>query len=111
MAQKVEVILVDDLEGGAADETVSFSLDGVSYDIDLNSENADRLRDVLAPFVASGRRVGGRAQRGRGRGRGRRDAVARTPEIRKWAKSQGYEVSDRGRVPAHIVEEYDKAHR
>lgn len=109
MAQKVQVILVDDLSGGSADETVSFSLDGVSYEIDLSTDNAAKLRDVLNPYVESARRVGGRAQRGRRRA-ARDGGGAKTQEIRAWAKSKGYEVSERGRIPASIVEEFEKAH-
>jgi Lsr2 len=113
VAQKVQVLLVDDLDGGEADETVTFALDGVSYEIDLTTDNADKLRKLLTPYVDSGRKTGGRA--GRGRGRGARGAAAGgsaqdTAKIRAWAKDHGYEVNDRGRVPAQIREAYDKAH-
>ncbi|GAB2573682.1 Lsr2 family protein [Streptomyces capparidis] len=114
MAQKVQVLLVDDLDGGEADETVTFALDGVSYEIDLTTENADKLRKLLSPYVDSGRKTGGRA--GRGRGRGGRGASGGggssqdTAKIRAWAKENGYEVNDRGRVPASIREAYEKAH-
>jgi hypothetical protein len=112
MAQKVQVILVDDIEGGAADETVSFSLDGVSYELDLSKKNAAKLRDALAQYVASARRVGGR---GRGRGRGGRGRAGGTrgtdtSAIRQWARDQGLKVSDRGRVPADILAKYEAAH-
>ena len=109
MAQKVQVILVDDLEGGPAEETVSFSLDGVSYEIDLNDANAGKLRDALSKYVGSARKVGGRGA-ARGRGRGGRKASAKTGEIRAWAKSKGLEVNERGRIPASIVEQYEAAH-
>ncbi|KWW97564.1 Lsr2 family protein [Carbonactinospora thermoautotrophica] len=109
MAQKVQVILVDDLEGGPADETVSFSLDGVSYEIDLNEANASKLRDALSKYIAAARKVGGRGS-ARGRGRSSRKTSAKTGEIRAWAKSKGLEVNERGRIPASIVEEYEKAH-
>src|SRR3954447_26296405 len=69
MAQKVQVILVDDLDGGSADETVSFSLDGVAYEIDLSDKNAAAFRDSLAQYVGLARRVGGRAAAGRGTAR------------------------------------------
>lgn len=114
VAQKVQVLLVDDLDGGEADETVTFAVDGVSYEIDLTTENADKLRKLLSPYVESGRKTGGRA--GRGRGRGTRGAPAGggssqdTAKIRAWAKENGFEVNDRGRVPAQIREAYDKAH-
>ncbi|MBD0742125.1 Lsr2 family protein [Streptomyces sp. CBMA152] len=110
MAQKVQVLLVDDLDGGEADETVTFALDGKSFEIDLTTANADKLRELLEPYTKSGRRTG-RAASGRGKGRaviapsGNQD----TAQIRKWAKEQGYNVNDRGRVPADIREAYEKA--
>ncbi|MDT0269555.1 Lsr2 family protein [Streptomyces sp. DSM 44915] len=114
MAQKVQVLLLDDLSGGEADETVTFALDGKTYEIDLNSENADKLRDALDPYVKAGRRAGsGRPARGRGRGAAAGatsgGATQDTAKIRAWAKENGYEVNDRGRVPANIREAYEKA--
>lgn len=109
MAQKVQVILVDDIDGGEADETVTFSLDGVAYEIDLSSENAEKLRNAVAPYVGAARRVGGRAVRGRGRRAGARGGTS-TSAIREWAKQKGLKVSDRGRIPAEIVEQYEAAH-
>lgn len=103
MAQRVQVMLVDDLEGGTADETVTFALDGVSYEIDLNAKNAARLRDALAPWVGSARRVSGRRTR-RGTGRG---ATGRNTEIREWARANGYDVRDRGRIPAEVVAAFE----
>lgn len=109
MAQKVTVLLVDDLDGGAADETVSFSLDGVSYEIDLSTKNAATFRESLAQYVGTARRVGGRAS-GRGAGRRRTGGDNRTAQIREWARANGHKVSERGRIPASIVEAYEKAH-
>ena len=109
MAQKVQVILVDDIDGGEAQETVSFSLDGVSYELDLSKKNAAKLRDTLAPFVASARRISGRG-RGRGRGRAGGTRGTDTSAIRQWARDQGLKVSDRGRVPADILAKYEAAH-
>ena len=109
MAQKVQVILVDDLDGGAADETVSFSLDGISYEIDLSSANAGKMRDAFATYVGTARRVGGRAGAGRGRAR-KGGGESRTAQIREWAKANGHKVSERGRISATVVEAYDKAH-
>ncbi|WP_314178386.1 histone-like nucleoid-structuring protein Lsr2 [Streptomyces winkii] len=108
MAQKVQVLLVDDLEGGEADETVTFALDGKTYEIDLSTSNADKLRTVLEPYVKGGRRTGGRSARGKGRASGGGSGQD-TAKIRAWAKEQGYEVNDRGRVPANIREAYEKA--
>lgn len=107
MAQKVQVVLVDDVDGGEAHETVSFALDGVSYEIDLNSDNAARLRDAMAPWVGNARRVGGRARTGRRGGGAPRAAGGKNAEIREWARSQGYDVSDRGRIPAEVKAAYD----
>jgi len=103
MARKVTVQLVDDLDGGPADTTVAFGLDGGSYEIDLSARNAAALRDALAQYVGAARKVG------RG-GRGRPGSAGDTAKIREWAKSQGMAVSERGRVAADIREAYEKAH-
>lgn len=108
MAQKVQVLLLDDLDGGEADETVTFALDGKTYEIDLTTDNADKLRGLLEPYVKSGRRTGGRAG-GRGKSRASSGGSQDTAAIRAWAKANGYEVNDRGRVPASIREAYEKA--
>lgn len=114
MAQKVLVQLVDDLDGTSSNDiaTVTFGLDGVSYEIDLNEGNATNLRDHLSEFIASARRTGGRVKRGGG-------AVAGTPgsgrnreqtqAIREWAKKNGHEVSDRGRIPAAVIQAFEAA--
>jgi len=115
MAQKVQVVLVDDLDGGDADETVSFSLDGVSYEIDLSEANATKLRDAFGVYVGSGRRVGGRSRGRSGRGssggggarRGGRDGD--TARIREWARANGRQVSERGRISAELREAYRQA--
>ncbi|MFF4420650.1 Lsr2 family protein [Streptomyces sp. NPDC001549] len=108
MAQKVQVLLVDDLDGGEADETVTFALDGKTYEIDLTTANAEKLRGLLDPYTKGGRRIGGRASTGRTKGR---TAAASgnpdTAEIRAWAKSQGMSVNDRGRVPQEIRDAYE----
>ncbi|MFI1567753.1 Lsr2 family protein [Streptomyces sp. NPDC020490] len=109
MAQKVQVLLVDDLDGGEADETVTFALDGKTYEIDLTTSNADKLRGLLEPYVKGGRRTGGRSSGGRGKARAASGGSQDTAQIRAWAKENGYEVNDRGRVPASIREAYEKA--
>lgn len=107
MAQKVQVLLIDDLEGGDAHETVTFGLDGRTYEIDLKDKNAEKLRATLEGFVKAGRRTGGRAA---GRKAGPKAAGGSdTAEIRAWAKANGYDVNDRGRVPAGVREAYEKA--
>lgn len=108
MAQKVTVVLVDDIDGGPAAETVLFALDGVSYEIDLNETNAGRLRDSMAQYVGPARRTGGRGASARGRGRGR-SRNSRTAEIRAWARETGHKVNERGRVPADLVAAYEKS--
>jgi hypothetical protein len=107
MAQRVQVILVDDVDGGEASETVLFALDGVSYEIDLSEKNAAKLRDSLASWVGHGRRVGGRAsgRQGRARTGGSNDTAA----VREWARQNGHQISDRGRVPARVLEAYRAA--
>ncbi len=116
MAQQVKVILVDDVEGGPAVETVTFSLDGTSYEIDLNERNAATLRDVVAPYVAAGRRAG-RSSSSRSSGDRRTsrraagsDRDGRAADIRAWARTQSIKVNERGRIPARVVEQYDAAH-
>lgn len=112
VAQKVQILLVDDLDGGKADETVTFALDGVSYEIDLSEANASELRSALAAYVQVARKTGGRAAGRRGARGAAKSAGAGpdTSDVRKWAKENGYEVSERGRVPANIKEAYEKAH-
>ncbi|MBX6390913.1 MAG: Lsr2 family protein [Frankia sp.] len=113
MAQKTIVSLIDDLSGEEADETVRFGLDGAQYEIDLSEKNATKLRESLAPFVGAARRAGGRASSGRRSSRStsrRSSGTDRTADIREWARSNGYTVSDRGRIAQNIVEAYDKAH-
>lgn len=108
MVQKVQVLLVDDLDGGAADETVTFALDGVSYEIDLNAKHAAELREAFATWIGHGRRVGGRASRpvGRRAPRGSNDAT----KIREWARENNVQVSERGRIPAEVKAQYEAAH-
>lgn len=115
MAQKVHIVLEDDIDGSEATETVSFALDGTSYEIDLNDDNAAKLRDALAVYIGHARRAsGGGSGRGRGRGRsggGSSNGSGTNPrEIREWARSNGYTVPERGRIPAEIKSAYDAAH-
>jgi len=105
MAQKVQVLLLDDLDGGEADETVSFSLDGGTYEIDLSGTNATKLRDSLHPYVEHARKAG-TTRRRRSRGTSSRE---RSAEIRTWAKSRGKKVNERGRIPQTIVDEFEAA--
>lgn len=108
MAQRVQILLEDDLDGSEAAETVNFAVDGIPYEIDLSTSHAAQLRDDLAKWVGHARKV---------RGSGRRASTTKAAgpradlsKVREWARGKGYEVSDRGRVAAHIQEAYDKAH-
>lgn len=106
VAQRVQIVLDDDLDGGKADETVSFALDGSAYEIDLSAKNAAKLRDALALYVGSARKVSSRGTRKSARGRSGGPAPS---DIREWARANGYEVSDRGRVAAEIKAAYQAA--
>lgn len=109
MAQRVQVILVDDITGGEATETVEFGLDGVTYEIDLSDENAAELRDGLATWIGHARRSGGRRQTRR-RGAGATARGSDVAKIREWGKENGYTLSDRGRIPREVQEAYAAAH-
>ncbi len=112
MAQRVHVVLVDDIDSGDAAETVSFGLDGVDYEIDLSEQHAKELRDALALYIGHGRRTGGR-RRGGQRGAAAAGATkggASAAEIRDWARANGWEVPARGRVSAEVREAYAAAH-
>lgn len=110
MAQKVQITLIDDLDGSTAEETVTFALDGVNYEIDLSEQNATKLRDDLATWIGHARRAGGRKTTGRRRGSGSSSTSGSSASaIREWARANGYEVSDRGRIPAEVREAYAKA--
>jgi hypothetical protein len=112
MAKRTIHMLVDDLDGGDADETVTFALDGTQYQIDLSTKNATRLRDAVAKFVGAGTKVGrvaaaptrgGGASATRGSARADRD---QNRAIREWAQAKGIEMSDRGRIKQDIVDRY-----
>ena len=115
MAQKVDVKFIDDLDGTEAAGTVAFGLDGRTYEIDLSDDNAARLRDSLATFVAAARRSGGTPRRGRtpratADGAPSRANREETAAIRTWARENGHEVSERGRIPKAVVQAYQSAH-
>jgi Lsr2 len=114
MAQKVIVELVDDLDGTASEDisTVSFSLDGADYEIDLNESNAEDLRNTLGEYVAAARRTGGRIKRGTGSVKSAARPAAdreQTKAIREWARSNGFDLADRGRIPANVLTAYEEA--
>ena len=114
MAQKVMVQLVDDLDGAQSEDisTVTFGLDGVTYEIDLTAKNANNLRKGLEEFVASARRTGGRIKRGTATKAGNGSATSSHEQaraIRDWARRNGHEVSNRGRIPASLIDAFEAA--
>jgi hypothetical protein len=107
MAQRVVVTLSDDLDGGVAEETVSFGLDGKSYEIDLSGENAEKLRAALAPYVQAGRK---RSRAALAKVPPRRTEIAPDPAtVRAWAQSRGIDLPARGRLPKHVYEAFAQA--
>ena len=112
MAQKIQTLFIDDIDGGEAEGTVRFALDGAEYEIDLSAKHSEELRSALGKYVAHARKVGGAARRaGRSGGRAPRSAASslNTTEIRNWARDNGYDIKDRGRVPADVVAKYQAA--
>jgi hypothetical protein len=116
MARQVITLLTDDLDGSEADRSVEFGLDGVNYTIDLSEKNVGKLRKALEPYIAAGSRVGRGEVSGRGSGRvraaapGSRSNRDQNQAIREWATKNGFEVSERGRIPSSVVEAFNKAH-
>jgi hypothetical protein len=111
MAQKVEVTLIDDLDGGKADETITFGLSGTQYEIDLSEANAGKLRQGLAKYIEAARKESTSRQ---GLHRGARKVTAadgpNTSDVREWAKAEGYEISERGRVAKDLIIKFQEAH-
>jgi hypothetical protein len=114
VAKQTTVTLIDDLDGGEAEEQIDFTFDGKAYEIDLSAKNAEALRDALAPFVSAARRAAGGSRRGSGSS----SAPAGRPvsdreqnqAIREWAVAQGMKISERGRIPSNVLEAYHGAH-
>ena len=107
MAQKIIVTLEDDLDGGPANETLQFSVGGTQYEIDLNKKNARAFRKQVAPFIEHARRAG----RGRRHQSWRTQSSRHSSDVRAWAKDQGIAISERGRIPASVVEQYEATTR
>jgi hypothetical protein len=106
MSQKIQMMFIDDIDGAAAEGTVRFALDGTDYEIDLSSKHSDELHTALRKYVDHARKLGGTARRAP---RSRRSGAAiDTPKIREWAKENGYDIKDRGRVPADLVAKYQE---
>jgi hypothetical protein len=111
VAQKVLTVFVDDLDGSTADTTIRFALDGAEYEIDLNAAHADELRTAAKQYIDAGRKISSSARRP-ARGSARRAAASGGPsssEVRDWAKDQGYDVKERGRIPAELVVKFQAA--
>jgi hypothetical protein len=108
MAQKIQTLFIDDIDGGEAAGTVRFGLDGTDYEIDLSTAHSDELRKSLERYVAHARKTGSTAKRA---SRNRRGGAAGidTHKVREWARGQGIDIRERGRVPANIVERYQAA--
>ena len=109
MAQRLQIHYVDDLDGSDAEETVTFTVDGVSYEIDLSEQNAQSLRDSLKLYIDKARRVGGRKATSGKSSRAASSPSDESKTIREWAQKNGYQVSGRGRISAEIREAYAKA--
>ncbi len=110
MAQKVQTLFVDDIDGSDAEGTIRFGLDGTEYEIDLSTAHATELRETLSKYVSAGRRISGPARRtGRGAARKGRTSGPSPSKVREWAKGQGIEVRDRGRVPNELVVKFQAA--
>jgi Lsr2 len=106
VAQKVTIVLEDDLTGGPAEQTIRFAFEGTDYEIDLNAKNAATFSKQLAPYLAHARRAGRAQPRRPGRAAANRQ---RSGDIRAWAKEHGLAVSERGRIPASVAEQYHAA--
>jgi hypothetical protein len=105
MAQKVQTFLIDDLDGSHAEGTIRFGVDGADYEIDLSVSHAQQLRDALAPYISAARRTGTSPRRG-----GQKTTKPPDPtEVREWARSQGIDVKDRGRVPTELIVKFKAA--
>lgn len=108
MAKETFTKLIDDLDGGVAHETVTFGLDGITYEIDLSTKHAKKLRADLAPYLEVGSRVPGRVARAGARGRTSSADKDVNRSIREWAAAKGYDIAPRGRIKQEIVEEYHR---
>jgi Lsr2 len=107
MAQKIQTLFIDDIDGGEAEGTVRFALDGSEYEIDLSTKHSDELRDSLKNYIAHARKVGGTGRRA-GRS-ARKPSAIDTVAVRAWARENGYDIKERGRVPADLVDKYQAA--
>jgi hypothetical protein len=110
MAQKIQILFIDDIDGGEADGTVRFAIDGTRYEIDLSAKHNEELRDTLKNYIAHARKTGGTARRG-ATPSARKSGAIDTVAARAWARENGYDIKERGRVPAGVVARYREATR
>jgi tRNA threonylcarbamoyladenosine modification (KEOPS) complex Pcc1 subunit len=108
MAQRIHTQFIDDIDGGEAEGTVRFGLDGTEFEIDLNARHSSELRGALETYILHARKVGSAARRGRGNRRSGAGSID-TAKAREWAKEHGYDIKERGRIPADIVAKYEAA--
>jgi Lsr2 len=109
MAQRIQTLFIDDIDGGEADGTVRFALDGAEYEIDLSSKHDEELRSALRGYIDHARKVSGSARKGIPGRPGRKPTTVDTVAVRAWARENGYDIKDRGRVPADLVAKYRAA--
>ena len=108
MAQKIQTLFIDDIDGGEAEGTVRFGLDGTDYEIDLNAKHTNDLHNALATYLAHARKAGSAGRRGAARGN-RGASTVDTVAVRAWAREQGIGIKDRGRVPADVIAKYQES--
>jgi len=106
MAQRTQVLYVDDIDGSEAEGTIKFGFDGADYEIDLNNQHAAQLTEAIGPFIAAARKVSSSRRPARGARAGRQDLS----DVRAWARGQGIKISERGRIPADVLARYNAAH-
>jgi hypothetical protein len=106
VAQRTQILYVDDIDGSEAEGTVRFGLDGVDYEIDLNKKHSDQLAQAIRPYIEAARKVSSSRRPARGSRPARHDQS----DVRAWARSQGLKISDRGRIPADVLARYESAH-
>ena len=109
MAQKIQTLFIDDIDGGEAEGTVRFGLDGADYEIDLSTAHSEALHKTLQTYIAHARKVSGAARRSARSGSRRSFNGIDTTAVRTWAKQNGYDIKDRGRVPASVIAKYKEA--
>lgn len=108
MAQKVQTLFIDDIDGSEAEGTVRFGLDGTEFEIDLSAQHSDELRRTLGAYISHARKVSGTTKRAARARRGGAPGID-TAKVRGWAREHGYDIKDRGRVPADVVAKYQQA--